>query len=289
VFQGKSLSCTVNPAAGNERALALRPTESPRSVLVIGGGPGGMQAAMTAAERGHRVQLWERSDRLGGNLIPASVPEFKRDLRDLTAYLSREVYRSGVGVRLGMEADAARVESAGADVVILATGARPVMPELEGAAANRVVTALQLLGGASDAGDDVLVMGGGLVGCETALWLAQSGRRVTVVEMLDRICEGEHQANRQHLVKLISDAEVRVRTGSTLSEITAEGGVATGGDATETIRADTIVLAVGMRAENTLYDSLAGRLPVVHRIGDCVKPRRVMEAMWEGYRIARLI
>ncbi|MBW1817191.1 MAG: FAD-dependent oxidoreductase [Deltaproteobacteria bacterium] len=289
VFQGKSLSCTVNPAAGNERAFALRPTESPRSVLVVGGGPGGMQAAMAAAERGHRVQLWERSDRLGGTLIPASVPEFKRDLRDLAAYLSREVYRSGVGVLLEREADAGQIESAGADAVIVATGARPVMPEVAGADTNRITTALDLLRGQSVAGDDVLIIGGGLVGCETALYLAQSGRRVTVVEMLDLICKGEHKANRQHLVKLLSDTGVEVLTGSKVSEITADGGVVATGDEREMIKADTIIMAAGMRPENTLYESLTERLPEVHRVGDCVKPRRVMEAIWEGYRVARLI
>lgn len=289
VFQGKALSCTVNPAAGNERALALRPAETPRSVLVIGGGPGGMQAAMAAAERGHRVQLWEKGDRLGGNLLPASVPEFKRDLRDLAAYLSREVYRSGAGVRLETEADAAQVESSGADVVIVATGACPVMPELAGAETNRIITAIDLYKGLSDAGDDVLVIGGGLVGCETALYLAQTGRRVTVVEMLDRICKGEHRANLQHLVKLLSDTGVEVLTGSNVLEITAEGGVVAKGKAGAIVKADTIVAAAGMRPETALYDALKAYLPNVCRVGDCVKPRRVMEAIWEGYRASRLI
>ena len=289
VFQGKTLSCTVNPAAGNERAFALRPTRSPRSILVVGGGPGGMQAAMAAAERGHRVQLWEKGDRLGGTLIPASVPDFKRDLRDLAVYLSRRVERSGTAIWLEKEAEAHMVESAGADVVIVATGALPVMPEVPGAETNRIVTAIDLFKGKAEAGDDVLIIGGGLVGCEAALYLAQTGRRVTVVEMLGRICQGENQANRQHLIKLISDAGVNVLTGSTISEITAEGGIAATGDKEDMITADTIVMAAGMRSENALYESLVKKLPEVHRLGDCVKPRRVMEAIWEGFRTARLL
>lgn len=289
IFQGKSLSCTVNPAAGNERGLAVVPAEKPRSVLVIGGGPAGMEAAVTAARRGHHVRLWERRGELGGMLVPASVPEFKRDLRDLIAYLAGELHRRGVEVRLGTDASPAAVEGAGADAVVVATGARPAIPELPGREKKRVVTALDLLWKKEVAGGDVLVIGGGLVGCETALYLAGMGKRVSIVEILDRVCRDENPANRQHLVKLLADAGVRIFENASVSELTDEGGFVSAGGESRMVKADTVVTAVGMSAESALYDSLKDRLPEVYRVGDCVRPRRVMEAIWEGYRTARLI
>jgi 2-enoate reductase len=289
IFQGKALSCTVNPAAGNERAFSLRRAETPRSVLVVGGGPGGMQTAIAAARRGHRVQLWEKGDRLGGNLIPASVPEFKRDVRDFVTYLSNEVARCGVNVRLGRVATPGRVEAAGADVVVIATGATPLMPEIPGAETNRVFTALDLYAGKEVAGDDVLILGGGLVGCETALHLAQQGKRVSIVEVLDGICNGENPANRQHLVKLLGDAGVKVFAGARVASLRPEGGLVQTARGQDPVRADTVVVAVGMRPESGLYRELKGVLPNVVAVGDCVKPRRVLDAVWEGFRAALLI
>lgn len=289
IFKGKALSCAVNPAAGNERAFRIHRTETPRSVLVVGAGPGGMQAAITAAQRGHRVQLWEKGDKLGGNLIPGSVPEFKRDLKDYMDYLSNEVARHDVNVQLGREATPDQVVSAEADVAVIATGAVPVMLDIPGIETNRVFTALDLFWGKQQAGDDALIIGGGSVGCETALYLAQQGKRVSIVEVLDGLCREENTANREHLIKLLTDAGVKIYTKAKIANLTAEGGLLDTGQGQDQVSADTVIVAAGMRPESALYEALRGQLTNVVAVGDCVKPRRVMEAVWEGFRTAILI
>ncbi|MEE9418110.1 MAG: FAD-dependent oxidoreductase, partial [Desulfatiglandaceae bacterium] len=197
VFQGKYISCAVNPATGMEREFTVLPAHKPRSVLIVGGGPAGMQAAMVAAQRGHEVSLWENNDRLGGNLIPATVPEFKRDLGDLTKYLSTQVKKLHVDVRLGREASSELVQETKPDAVIVATGATPIMPQIPGMKKGRVLTAVDLLLGKKESGDKVLVLGGGLIGCETAAYLARAGKKVTIVEILERVFRGENRANQQ--------------------------------------------------------------------------------------------
>lgn len=288
IFKGKALSCTVNPAAGNEKAFRIHRTETPRSVLVVGGGPGGMQAAITSAQKGHKVELWEKGDELGGNLIPGSVPDFKRDIRAYVDYLSNEVARQGVNIQLGREATADQVTAAGADVNVIATGAVSVVPDIPGAGTNRVFTALDLFWGKQSAGDEVLVIGGGSVGCETALYLVQQGKRVTIVELLAGLCRDENHANRDHMTKLLTDADVKIYTKTKVNSLTPEGGVVDSPQGQDIIKADTVIIAVGMRPDSALYGELKGMTNVV-AVGDCVKPRRVLDAVWEGHRTAFLI
>jgi 2-enoate reductase len=289
VFQGKYISCTVNPATGMEREFTVLPAHKPRSVLIVGGGPAGMQAAMVAARRGHEVSLWEKNDRLGGNLIPATVPEFKRDLGDLTKYLSTQVKKLHVDVRLGREASSELVQETKPDVVIVATGATPIMPQIPGMEKDRVLTAVDLLLGKKESGDKVLVLGGGLVGCETAVYLAQAGKKVTIVEILKRIFQGENRANQQQMLKMLADGNVNVLTSTSVLEIKDGGAIIDHDGKEEELEADTIVVAIGLEARSKLHDELKGRVEELYAIGDCVKPRKVLDAIWEGFRIARLL
>lgn len=289
VFQGKYISCAVNPATGMEREFTVLPAHEPRSVLIVGGGPAGMQAAMVAAQRGHQVSLWEKNDRLGGNLIPATVPEFKKDLGDLTKYLSTQVKKLHVDVRLGREASSELVQETKPDVVIVATGATPIMPKIPGMKKGRVLTAVDLLLGKKESGDKVLVLGGGLVGCETAAYLAQAGKNVTIVEILKRIFQGENRAHQQQMLKMLADGNVNVLTSSSVSEIKDGGAIIDHDGKEEELETDTIVVAIGLEARSKLHDELKGRVPELYAIGDCVKPRKVLDAVWEGFRIARLL
>ncbi|GAF91777.1 unnamed protein product, partial [marine sediment metagenome] len=251
IVERKYLSCTVNPQVGMEREFTLRPADKKKSVLVVGGGPGGMEAARVAALRGHQVTLWERDKVLGGNLIPASVPDFKQDYRMLIDYLSTQIKKLGVTVELGKEANAELIQRMQPDVVFIATGSRPIVPQIPGVKKDKVVTAVDLLLGKKKAGESVVVIGGGLVGCETALHLVRQGKKVTVVESLDTAARDMYKANRLHLLKLLEDEKVQIMTDTSVLEVKDEGIVIAGKEGKKsTLAADTVVLALGMQCND---------------------------------------
>jgi 2-enoate reductase len=290
VHAGKAISCAVNPMTGNERELALRPAERKKSVLVIGGGPAGLEAARIAAMRGHEVALWEKSGTLGGNLVPASTPEFKREYRNLRNYLSAQIQKLGVDIKLEKDATPELIQAAMPEVVFVATGSTPVIPEIRAVGSRNTVTAVDLLLGKKEPGDYVVIIGGGLVGCETALYLAQKGKTVTIVEILESVARDMYSLNREHLLELLSDAHVAILTGTRVLEIVDQTVlVANEHNEKISLKADTIVLAVGLRPSGELVDRLSDLVPEVYAVGDCVEPRKVIHAIWEGFRMARLI
>jgi len=283
-------SCSLNPQTGNEREYALTPATTRRSVLVIGGGPGGMEAARVAARRGNRVVLWEKSDRLGGTLIPASAPEFKKDIRRLIDYLSAQLSREGVEVELGREAALEMVQQANPDVVIVATGGVPVVPPIPGVQQERVCTAVDVLLGRREAAGSVVVVGGGMVGCETAAHLAGEGRAVTVIEMMPRLVpEGASFIAKMGLVNLLRESGVTVLTGTKLLEINGGGAVVASGGESSVLEADTVILAVGFRPVSSLLEALEGKVPELHGVGDCVRPGKILDAVWGAFHVARKI
>ena len=290
IQDGKSISCTVNPATGKEKELVIQPVEKKRSVLVLGGGPGGMEAARVAALRGHHVTLWERGDALGGNLIPASQPEFKQDYKILIDYLSTQVRKLGVDVQLGKEDTGCEaVQRFKPDVVFVATGSTPILPEIPGVKGRNVVTANDLLLGKKETGEFVIIIGGGIIGCETALSLSQKGKRVTIIESLDDVARDMYSINRMHLLKLLADGGVKILTRTRVVEIRDEEIAIVGkDDRPSTLRVDTVVLAVGLKPNSEPYERLLGKVPEVYSIGDCTKARKVINAIWEGFRLARL-
>jgi len=290
ISKRKYVSCTVNPATGEERELALTPAEKPKSVLVVGGGPGGMEAARVAALRGHRVTLWEKNDQLGGTLIPASVPDFKYDLRLLINYLSGQLRKLNVDIRLGKEATPEMIEEACPEVVIIATGATSIIPEIPGVEKNIATTAVDVLLGEKDVGETIVVVGGGLVGCETAAFLAGKGKKVTIVEMLGEVVPNEYLANKVMLKETLAKGKVEVLTDTTLLEIADDGVVVDnkpGGK--RKLKANSVVLAMGLKPRNELQQALDDKVAELRAIGDCVEARKVINAIWEGYRYARLI
>ncbi|MFC2067264.1 FAD-dependent oxidoreductase [Chloroflexota bacterium] len=289
-YEGKSISCTVNPSTGMERNFTLSPADRKKSVLVIGGGPGGMEAAMIAALRGHKVTLCEKRNALGGNLIPASVPDFKQDYRTLINYLSTQIRKQGVEIRLDTEVSLQLIQEMKPDVVFVATGAMEIVPAIPGVDKKKVATAVDVLLGRKEVSESVVLIGGGTAGCETALHLANKGKKVTVVEMLDSIVPDMYLINREHLLKLLADANVQIRTGATVLRITEDGVVTADIDARESmLAAESVVLAVGLKSDSRLFEALQDKVPELHAIGDCVQPRNVMHAIREAFRGARLI
>jgi 2,4-dienoyl-CoA reductase-like NADH-dependent reductase (Old Yellow Enzyme family)/thioredoxin reductase len=284
------ISCAVNPAVGNERAYEIKPARKSRHVLVIGGGPAGMEAARVARLRGHDVTLCDKASSLGGQLLPASVPEFKQPIKRLVEYYEAQLDKPGIKVQLGREATPETVAKAKPDVVILATGASPLVPDIPGVNSSGVATASEILMGTREAGDRVAVIGGGMVGSELAWFLAEKGKRVTIVEMALSVAEDVNMFSRFYLLDRLQGLGVQIETNTRVEEITDDGVVAIDISGNKRlIEADTVVLAVGFRAVKELEAKLRDQGVEVHSIGDCVEPGKITEAIHSAARVARQI
>jgi 2,4-dienoyl-CoA reductase-like NADH-dependent reductase (Old Yellow Enzyme family)/thioredoxin reductase len=290
LVHGWSVGCAVNPKLGREREYTLEPAPQARRVLVAGGGPAGMEAARVAALRGHEVVLYEKTTELGGQLLPASVPPFKKDLEDLVAYLRHQVEKSGVRIVLGQEADEKVVRDEKPDVVIIATGAAAQKPPIPGIDGENVTTAEAVLGGETDVGKFVVVAGGGRLGAEMAYFLAQGGREVTLVEMQDVIGADMEMCEKAHLLDKLEEHEVSILTAHNITAVT-ESGVETVDSAwnTKALECDTVVLALGTIPRANLKEQLTGGDVEVHIVGDCKQPRRIYEAIHESWWVAHQI
>ncbi len=290
VFMKKPISCAVNPACGNESEYQLTPTPKPKTVLVIGGGAAGMEAALVAASRGHHVTLWERSSELGGSLLAASAPKFKKDLEGLVGYFRGQMKKLGVRVELMKEGTPDNVLHMAPNVVIVAAGGEPIIPDIPGIRKGNVFTAIDVLRGRKSTGQRVVVVGGGLVGCELAVFLAEQGKQVTIVEMMDRLLpEPMFLINQTMLLKMVKDSAIEVMIGAKLEEIDNTGMIVKQDRVRKSVACDSVVLALGFKGCASLKEELEGKVLELFMIGDCVEPRRVINAVWEGFDIARSI
>jgi 2-enoate reductase len=287
-----SLSCAVNPACGDEHAMALRPAKTSKKVVVVGGGPAGMEAARVSRLRGHEVILLEQSAQLGGLLIPASMPEFKRDLLLLKTYFQHQMDKVGVEVVLNTRATADDVLALNPDVVFLATGAKIWFPPVPGLDDPKVQKAVDVFMDADLAGNRSVIIGGGFVGCELAVHLARQGRRVTVVEQLPDLLENIRSLhpNREMLLAMLKQSDVTVLTHASLQEITDLGvRLRVDGREDKSLVADAVIMATGFAPHCEMMDVLWGKVEQLFRIGDCVKPGKILNAVWDGYGRARVI
>jgi NADPH-dependent 2,4-dienoyl-CoA reductase/sulfur reductase-like enzyme len=280
------LPCSVNAELGREWENRTAPTNIPKKVLIVGGGPAGMEAARVAALRGHKVTLWEARDRLGGALIPASMAPYKDEVPNLTAYLTTQIERLGVKVELSKEATPQAIIEEEADEVILAAGGLPIIPAVSGAERDGVVTATDVLTGKQEVGEKIAIIGGGLVGCETAEYLAGKGKNVTIVEMLPSIARDMGVTNRSALRTRVPAAGVEILTSTEAKAITERGVTVTEAGQTRTVYADSVVLAVGFKANTGLWEALNGKAPGLHIIGDADRPGKLMEAIRAGWNLA---
>jgi len=286
--RGTGVGCALNPLSGAEGKYDLDPVASPKKVAVIGGGPAGMQAALAARFRGHTVDLYEKSDRLGGLLNVACKPPHKEDLRLISDYLYGKAQRAGVTFRFSCEATPESVRNLSPDAVIVATGSLPVVPRFCASAAG-AVTAQDILSGA-EAGKNVLVLGGGLIGCETAEYLAAQGRSVTVVEMLPQLAKDMEWCARVLLLRRMASLGIKLRSGNEILSIGAGNAVTVRNEKgrEETLSGfDTLVVAVGCRPDNALSGGLSAALdcPCV-AVGDCRKTAKIMDAVHSGFEAA---
>jgi len=279
----RTVSCTVNATLGFEGELDIEPAVKTKKVAVIGGGPGGMEAARVAALRGHEVTLYEKRDRLGGYLIEASVPEFKKDLISLIDYLSTQVKKLGVKVILEKEATVQMIKQQGFDAVVLATGGTPLVPDIRGIDKKSVMTAVDVLRG-EQVGQNVVVAGGGFVGCEVALFLAETGKRVQIIELLEDVALGMGEAEQQFIFEEFSKYRVKTNLGLRLEEVIDGGVIAADRYGKRyNFEADSVVLALGLVARGDLLEGLEKANIAVYPVGDCVEPRKIYDAIHEGF------
>jgi NADPH-dependent 2,4-dienoyl-CoA reductase/sulfur reductase-like enzyme len=285
------VACSVNPLAGHETERGpLLPAEAAKKVLVIGGGPAGMQAALTAAERGHEVILAEKEPELGGQLLLASKPPGKKDIDPFTHYLIKQVEKSSVHVEPGCVINASWLEEVHPDVAIIAAGSTPLIPAIPNLNTVAVVTGRDILKGAPLAGDRVVIIGGGQVGCEVAEYLSEQGKEVTVIELLADILRGMPHINKIPLELALEDLNVRIMTKATVRSVATDGVTVEYLEKEELLPADHVVIATGAQpAGDEIAMLVKESVSDVHVIGDAVKAQGILEAIRDGYDIGRVI
>lgn len=287
-FNYKAVTCAVNPTIGREDDMRITPALQKKKVVIAGGGPAGMEAARVAALRGHDVTLFEKR-KLGGYLHEASVPEFKSDIRPLMQSLITQVEKLNIKV-VNEEATAAKIKETGCDVAVLAVGAEPVDLKVPGTDKKCVVNALDVLTGKVTPGKNVVVVGGGLIGSETALDLAENGHNVTVVEMLDEIMTDVAVTDKLAYADRIAKTDMKICAGHKVLEITDNGVVASGKKHPKLeIPADTVIVAVGLTPGSSLFDELKDAEFKVYKIGDYIKAGKIFDAIHTGYKTALTI
>jgi len=278
-------ACAVNPAFGQERELELRRAPQPKKVIVAGGGPSGLEAARIARLRGHEVALYEAAEELGGRLLAISESSPKRPpLNALRTFLVRQIEELGVELHLGERLTPERAAAAAPDLLILATGAVPVRPEIPGAAQPHVLPAGEVLRGAPT-GERVAVVGGGEEGCETALRLADQGREVAILTREPRLALETSGELADFLVWAVPAQGIAVLTQVNIQEITSsEVHVVTRRGENRSVPADSVVLAAGYRPNTELFEELRASVPDAVRAGDCARLGDLRKALEEGYR-----
>ena len=279
------MSCAVNPQCNREKEAAFCKAEHTKSCLVIGGGPAGMEAARILALRGHTVTLVEKEKQLGGMYRWASVPEFKDDGKLLISWYEHQMERLKVQVELNSDIQAQDPRIEAADVVICATGSHAFLPPIKGIEYG--VTAVDVLKGAVTAKKEATIIGGGLVGCELAIWLSQHGKSVRIIEMADTFMSTGAPAdmNKQMILELLEHHQVEIRLQTKLQEIREHEIVVETQGAIQELASDCTILALGYRSNRSLYDQILLKAKDIYNIGDSSHPKDIMEGIWDAYEL----
>lgn len=278
------ITCAVNPAVGKESEYTI-PTKTIRRIAVIGGGPAGMEAARLLAMRGHKVTIFEKEDHLGGQMHLAIVPPNKKELiQPFTNYLITQINKLKINVKLNTEANVNILNKYKPDFIVLATGSRPIIPEIPGANLDNVFTAHDILSGKPRVGKRVIIIGGGSTGLETAEFLSCQGKEVTVVEMLNDLAIDMGPRDKLRLLSRINALPIKCLTGSKCIAIQKDGILLENKEnIQQSIKADAVVLAVGVIQNNALYLQLKAKGFETRVIGDAWHIGRIVGAISEAF------
>ena len=292
MMTGKPACCAVNPAAGREETYALTPAVKKKKVVVVGGGAAGMEAARVAKLRGHDVEVYEKSDVLGGHLVHTGQHDFKKEVAALNTWYQKQLELLEIPVHMNTAVDAELLKSLKPDAVILAVGSYAIMPKwLEGVDHEKSVSCIDALMGNKPVGQNVVIVGGGMTGCELGYDLAREGKKVQIVEMApDILMAGPPMpiANGMHLRMLLGATGVELLTSTKIAAINDEGAVVETADGEKkTLPADTVILAMGLRPLSSLAADLRGEGMEIFEIGDGRQVVNIMNAVWDGYEVAK--
>ncbi len=290
IFRKGRVECLVNPTLGREKEMEIRPAEKRKKVMIVGGGPGGLHAGWVAAIRGHEVHLYEKQSRLGGQLNLGSVTKYKKEILSLIEFHKKQVEKAGIRIHLNTEVTLETIKREKPDVVILSTGATPFLPNVPGIERSIVVGLQEVLNGEPPEKRIAVVVGGGATGCEVAHHLAEHGSSVTIVEQLPKIAMNLESITRKVLLKELRERGVRFLTGHKLSKVEETGVVVAAEDGTESfIEAGAVVIAIGNKPDNRLYEQIQSLGIPLYQIGDCLEPRSAKAAISEAATIGRSI
>jgi 2,4-dienoyl-CoA reductase-like NADH-dependent reductase (Old Yellow Enzyme family)/thioredoxin reductase len=286
-FRTGPVRCVVNPEAGNEYRFKISKSDRPKRVWVVGGGPAGLKTSEIAALRGHHVTLFEKDHQLGGRMRLAAIPPQKAILNEFLDYLERRVRGLEITLKLGKEFTPDMLSGEKPDAVIVATGTLPLVPDWPGAENSGALSVDAVLSGRAEVGKRVLVVGAGGIGAETADYLSEMGKEVTLVEMLEEIASDLVAHLRYYLSKRLAEKGVTILTSTKVKELGKGYAVVEDASGTRKIDGfDTIVLAVGSKPDDRIAKSLKGKVPELHVIGDASEPREALEAVYEAEEIA---
>ncbi len=319
IFYGRAVHCVLNPSVGREQEVKITPAEKKKKILVAGGGPGGMEFALTAAARGHDVTLYEKDERLGGQVNLAKTPPGKHELQKIIDSMNNRMRHYGVTVKAGQPLTAETVKKEKPDYLVVATGARPIEIKVPGIDKPHVVSAWDVLSDrVAEIGKRVVIVGGSATGCETAHYITamdvpdaeaftflmyhnaedplyamellhKTGREVVVIDMLDRIADNVSKTSRWSLMKSLKLMGVKLMPGTKLLEITDDAVVVETDKGKQNIPADTVIVAVGARPVNDLAAAVEKDGICVITIGDAKSPRKITDAVREGFEEALTI
>ena len=290
IFRKGRIECLVNPMLGREKKMAFIPTQKPKKIMVVGGGPGGLNVAWVAAKRGHEVHVFEKRSSLGGQLLPGSIPGHKKELRSLIRFQKKQIEKFGVRCHLNHEVKTKDIQALNPEVVILATGSLPAIPPVDGIDSAIVLTFEHVLNEVPPPFKQAVIIGGGATGLELALHLTGYGCRVTVVEMLSIIGEGLEAMTKKVLLGKLKENGVKILTETKLMRIESTGVVVSRGNGNKMlIEAERVILATGTRPCNHLYQKAKSLGYEIHQIGDCLEVRNAKAAIYEGAVLGRRI
>lgn len=280
--------CMVNPTLGHEARVRLQaPATRKRKVLIIGGGPAGMQAAITAHDRGHEVILAERDDALGGTIRFADHDSIKYTLKNYKDYLVRQINKRGIEVRLNTEAGEELVDDVKPESTIVAVGADPIVPRIPGLDLPHVMYATDVYKNPEKVGKKVAAIGGGLVGCEIGLHLAKTGHEVEVIEMLGELARDDNMIHKQGMEALWAELPIHGNLNTKVIEVTEKGVLCEDqGGSRKLIEADTVIYSIGLRPRADVFEKMRHLCYDVVSVGDCVKSAKIVDAVHAGWNAA---
>jgi NADPH-dependent 2,4-dienoyl-CoA reductase/sulfur reductase-like enzyme len=288
IFRKGRIECLVNPMLGREKEMAFVPTQKPRKIMVVGGGPGGLNLAWVAAKRGHEVHVFEKRSSLGGQLLPGSIPGHKKELFSLIKFQKKQIEKFGVQCHLNHEVKTKDILAFNPDVVVLATGSLPAIPPVDGIDRPIALTYEDVLNETPPHFKKAVVIGGGATGLEMALHLADYGCRVSVVEMLAEIGSGLESMTKKILLGKLKENNVKIMTETELIRVESAGAVVARSDGTELlVEAERVIFATGTRPCNRLYKKVKSLGYETHQIGDCLETRSAKAAIFESAVLGR--